>query len=148
LAVAPRRGAVTVEFAVVAPVFFLLVLGIIEFGHAFMITGILTDAARRACRVAIIEGTSTSQIQGAATDYLSNFNISGEAVQVTINDGNGNITEASGVPAYTELTVVVQVDATSVSWLPTGTQIYLPGFGTVPIGITGNLQGQFTMRRE
>ena len=45
-----RRGASTVEFAFVAPVFFVMVLGIFEIGRACMVTELLTEAARRACR--------------------------------------------------------------------------------------------------
>jgi Flp pilus assembly protein TadG len=137
-----------VEFALVGPILLLMILGIFEFGRAFMVTELLTDAARHGCRVAILEGASTAQIQNAATTYLQGFGISGEGVQVTINDGNGNITEAQNVPAYTELTVVVTIPATTTTWLPTGIQVYVPGMGSVAIGIPSTLQGQFTMRRE
>lgn len=143
-----RPGATAVEFAVVAPILFLLMFGIFEFGSALMVSEILTDAARRACRQAIIEGTTTATIKRTATDYLSGFGISGENVTVTINDGTGNVTEAQNVPAYSEMTVTVTISADSVTWMPTGVQIYIPGFGSVPIGIPGNLSGQFTLRRE
>src|SRR5947209_2332932 len=49
-----RPGATSVEFAVVAPILFLLMLAIFEFGRAFMVTGLLTDAARRGCRKGIV----------------------------------------------------------------------------------------------
>ena len=45
---AARRGVAAVEFAVVAPVFFLLVAGVIEFGRAMMVESILANAAQRA----------------------------------------------------------------------------------------------------
>ena len=41
-----RRGVATVEFAIVAPLFFLLVLGCIEFGRALMVQQMLTNASR------------------------------------------------------------------------------------------------------
>src|SRR5579871_4332571 len=72
-----RPGATAVEFAAVAPVFFLLVLGIIEVGRACMVTELLTEAARRACRQGVIEGTSSSSIQQTAVNYLSNVGIDG-----------------------------------------------------------------------
>jgi Flp pilus assembly protein TadG len=137
-----------VEFAIVAPILFVLVLGIFEFGRAFMVTELLTDGARHGCRKAILEGTSTQQITDEVTNYLSQFDISAENVQVVINDGAGNVTEASTVPAYTELTVIATIPATSATWLPTGVQVWVPGIGYIPIGITGTLSGQFTMRRE
>jgi len=39
-----RRGAALVEFAVIAPLFFLLVVGVIEFGRAMMVKQIITNA--------------------------------------------------------------------------------------------------------
>jgi Flp pilus assembly protein TadG len=137
-----------VEFALVAPILFLLILAIFEFGRAFMVTQLLTDAARRGCRLGIIEGTTTSQIKTAATSYLQSVGISGDSATVTINDGVGNIIEAQNVPANTEISVNVQVPFNSVTWLPTNMSIYIPAVGTVNLGPTGNLTGQFTLRRE
>ena len=145
----PRRGATAVEFAFMAPIFFILFLAIVEFGRAFMVTALLTDAARRGCRQGIVEGTSSSQITSTAVNYLQASGISGETVQVIINDGNGNIVEAQNVPAYTEITVLVQVPMSSVTWLPVaGMQIFYPMVGNIAVGPTGNLTGQATMRRE
>jgi Flp pilus assembly protein TadG len=44
------RGAVAVEFALVAPVLLLLLAGIVEFAHAFNIQISVTQAAREAAR--------------------------------------------------------------------------------------------------
>src|SRR4051794_25542631 len=49
-----RRGATAVEFAVVAPVMFALVLGIVEVGRAFMVQHLLTDVARDSARYAVV----------------------------------------------------------------------------------------------
>ena len=46
-----------VEMAVVAPLFFMLILGIIEFGRAFMVSEMMINASREAVRLAIIPGT-------------------------------------------------------------------------------------------
>ena len=43
-----RKGAAAVEFALVMPLFFMLILGIIEFGRAIMVEQIITNAAPRA----------------------------------------------------------------------------------------------------
>jgi Flp pilus assembly protein TadG len=143
-----RRAATVVEFAVVSPILFLLVLSILEYGGQLMVMELLTDAARRGCRQAILEGTTTQQIKDTAVNYLSGFGISGDSAQVIINDGSGNVVEAQNVAAYTELSVVVTVPTSSVSWLPSGVQVYVPGLGDLNIGASGTLQGQFTMRRE
>ncbi len=41
-----RRGAAAVEFAIVAPVFFLLVFGMIEYGRMVMVQQVITNASR------------------------------------------------------------------------------------------------------
>ncbi|MGE0761449.1 MAG: TadE/TadG family type IV pilus assembly protein, partial [Pirellulaceae bacterium] len=51
------------EFAIVAPLFFLLVAGIIEFGQAFRIQHMLSNACRRGCRAAVVENATSSQVQ-------------------------------------------------------------------------------------
>lgn len=146
----PRLGGTyAAEFAFVGPLWFLIILAIFEFGRCFMVTGMLTDAARRGCRAGIIEGTSTQTIKNTATNYLSSVGINGDTAQVTINDGSGNVTEAQNVPAYTEITVTVSVPFDTVTWLPVGMKVYVPLVGTVNAGPSGiTLQGQFTMRRE
>ena len=59
---APReRGAVAVEFALVAPVLLALVAGIVEFSHAYNLQISVTQAAREAAREMAIEDD-----QGAA----------------------------------------------------------------------------------
>ncbi len=131
----PRRGASLVEFAFVAPVFFLMVLGLIEIGRACMVTELLTEAARRACRAGVIEGTSSTSIQSAASDYLSSVGINGETANVYVNDQPAGSANVSAMPAYTEITVVVTVPIADVAWTP----IWF---------VPGSLSGQYTMRRE
>jgi Flp pilus assembly protein TadG len=130
-----RRGASLVEFAVAAPVFFVMVLGIVELGRACMVNELLTEAARRACRQGILEGTSSAAIKQAATDYLTTVGINGETAGVSVNDAPVDTVEAQNMPAYTEITVQVTVPASGVTWVPTWF-------------LSGNLSGQYTMRRE
>jgi Flp pilus assembly protein TadG len=130
-----RRGASLVEFAVVAPVFFLIVMGLIEFGRAFMVKELLTEAARRGCRQGVIEGTSSSTIQSAAVNFLSNVGISGASASVYINGAAAGSTNVSAMPVYTEITVVVTVPVSDVAWTPS-------------LFVTGSLSGQYTLRRE
>jgi Flp pilus assembly protein TadG len=133
----PRAGAspCLVEFAIVAPLFFMIVLGIFEIGRACMVTELLTEAARQACRKSVIEGTSGPAVQQAAIDYLTSVGINGETADVYVNGQPIGTTNLSTMPAYTEITVVVTVPANVVTWTPTWF-------------VTGNLSGQFTMRRE
>jgi Flp pilus assembly protein TadG len=130
------RSAVSiVEFAFVAPIFILMVLGIVEIGRACMVTELLTEAARRACRQGVLEGTSSTTIQSTATDFLTGVGISGESATVYVNDVPAGTTNVAAMPAYTEVTVVVTVPIANVTWTP----IWF---------VTGSLTGQYTMRRE
>jgi len=61
-----QRGTTTIEFAVVAAAFFLLVFGIIEIGRAFFYFNTLTEATRRGARVAVICPISDASISQAA----------------------------------------------------------------------------------
>ena len=88
-----RRGASLVEFAFVLPVFLLIVLGIIEFGRAMMISQLLTHAARESARASTLEGASNSSITDLAVSLLEDSgNISEQDVTVTITvtPGTGN----------------------------------------------------------
>jgi Flp pilus assembly protein TadG len=90
-----RRGAVTVEMALVLPIFTMLVFGIIEFGRGFMIMQLVTNAAREGCRRAIIDGSTNTDV----TSYIQSFmntsgNVPTSATTVTIT-----VTPAAGNPA-------------------------------------------------
>lgn len=53
-----ERGASLVEFAVIAPILFLLVFGLIEFGRYAAISSQITAASREAARFGIATGTA------------------------------------------------------------------------------------------
>ncbi|RFU19040.1 TadE/TadG family type IV pilus assembly protein [Geodermatophilus marinus] len=50
-----ERGASVVEFALIVPLLVVLVLGIVEFGHAFQVQGTLSSAAREGARVMALQ---------------------------------------------------------------------------------------------
>ena len=131
-----RRGASLVEFAFVAPVFFAMIIGIIEVGRGLMVQQLLTEAARRGARTAVIEGTTSAQIKSAVTDYLATVGVNGSTAGVSVNDAPVDTVEAQTMPAYTELTVSVSVPVSSCTWLPASWFL------------SGSISGQYTMRRE
>jgi Flp pilus assembly protein TadG len=125
-----RRGAAAVEFAIVAPVLFLLILGIIEFGRMVMVQQILTNASREGARRAILEHVTASEVETAVSDYLTNTSVSGATV--TVAPGS-----LSGLAFGDPVTVTVSVPFDQVSWVPA------PWF----LGGT-NFTGQSIMRAE
>jgi Flp pilus assembly protein TadG len=61
-----EKGAVAVEFALVLPIFLVLVLGIFEFGRAFNIQVSLSEAARESARYAAVHSSDAGFSEGAA----------------------------------------------------------------------------------
>jgi Flp pilus assembly protein TadG len=56
------RGQAMVEFALVIPVFILLMVGLFDFGRVIWVNDTLATAAREAVRFAIVHGGSDSQL--------------------------------------------------------------------------------------
>jgi len=139
-----RPGAVTVEFAILVPVLLLLVFAFIDFGRGIMVTHLLTNAARIGARAGVLQGTSTSQITTAVTTYLSANGIQGDSITVQVNDGS---TDASTAKSGDEITVIVSVPVSQVSWIPGGWAPNLNA-GTTGYLAGSTLTGQFTLRRE
>ena len=132
-----RGGAAVVEFAIVASIFFTLILAMVEFSRVLMVSELINEAARRACRVAILENTTSTQIKKAATDLLTSVGINGETVNISVNDAPIDTVDPQPMPAYTEMTVIVSVPVNSVSWV--AKSVWTGG---------QTLTGRFTMRRE
>jgi len=129
-----RKGATTVEFAVIAPVMFAFLLGIIEVGRALMVVYLLSDVARASARYAVVtEANKTStDIQTFATNRLSAYGITTvNTPQVYVNGSTSNDLSTATGPAQqsgsanygkftsgTKVTVQVQVNFSEVTWLP------------------------------
>lgn len=54
-------GQAMVEFALVVPIFLLLLFGIVEFARAWNIYEVLTDAAREGARNAVVDNPTVSE---------------------------------------------------------------------------------------
>jgi Flp pilus assembly protein TadG len=79
------RGQSLVEFALVLPVFLLLLIGVTEFGRAWMTRNILTGASREAVRIAAVQGNAATALS-RANNILSSAGISGASVNIA-DDG-------------------------------------------------------------
>jgi Flp pilus assembly protein TadG len=108
-----RLGAAAVEFAIVAPLFFLLVFGMVEFGRMVMIQQVITNASREGARKAVLDGASSSNVKSAVVTYMANGGVTIATSNVTINPTDPT-TAAAGSP----VTVTVSVPFNQVSWLP------------------------------
>ena len=61
-----RSGQALVEFALVVPIFMLLVMGVIEFGRAWNLQQTMTEAAREGARRAAVFDPTVTPIQAAS----------------------------------------------------------------------------------
>ena len=125
-----RRGAAVVEFALVAPIFILLVFGIIEFGRMVMVQQVITNASREGARLAVLDGSTTSAVNTTVNNYLTSSGITGTTITLSPDPPSS---ASFGDP----VTVTVTVPFSQVSWLPS--PMYL---GTTDLSATA------TMRRE
>jgi len=104
-----RRGAAATEFAIVAPVFFLMVIGFIEFGRALMVQQVLINASRVGARQASTTGATSADVQTSVQNYTSGVSVSGVTVTVSPNPATAT--------AGTAITVTTSVPFSSVSWM-------------------------------
>ncbi|SDP37734.1 Flp pilus assembly protein TadG [Arthrobacter sp. ok909] len=100
-----EKGAVAVEFALVLPIFLVLVLGIVEFSRAFNIQVSLSEAARETARYTAIHyadaSFSTATAQGVGVSA---------APSVALAPGNINISYSGGSACAAGDSVIVTVN--------------------------------------
>jgi Flp pilus assembly protein TadG len=100
----------TVELAVVTPLLLTMVMGIIEFGWAFMVHETMTNATREACRTAILQGVTTAEIQQRFATAMASTGLDATPV-ITYSDTdsppdsvNDTVTVTVTVP-YSDVTI-------------------------------------------
>src|SRR4029453_10695184 len=92
---AARRGTAAVEFAVVAPLLFLvIVLPTFEFSRGLMVAELATNAARSGCRVGILPGNSNSTIASAVDTSLTSQGVKGATTTIKVNGAAADVSAA------------------------------------------------------
>ncbi len=130
-----KRGAAVIEFALVLPVFILLIFGMIEFGRAVMVQQILVNASREGARQAVLDGSTVAEVANRVNTYLAAAVINGATTEYAVN---GTTVADPSIAGYGEaVTVRVSVPYDNVNWIP------------VPDYLGGTLLSASTvMRRE
>jgi Flp pilus assembly protein TadG len=119
------RGQSLVEFALVLPIFLLILAGIVDFGMGLFSSITLTNAAREGARLGIVNSNTTA-ITNRVRDVADGLDASSIAVTVTCQPASG--TGSCGTPAWQPGdSMVVRADYTyRMIWpLAFGTQIPL-----------------------
>jgi Flp pilus assembly protein TadG len=129
-----RRGALTVEVALIMPVFILFLFAIMEFGHFCLVSHTLHGAARRGALLGSYEGVTNAQVETKVKSIV-NAAINADQATILIKDASifdsGDLNAASidynGLPSVTLedaergdcFLVQVKVPYDNVSLLPT-----------------------------
>jgi Flp pilus assembly protein TadG len=122
---AKEKGAVAVEFALVLPIFLMLVFGIVEFGRAYNIQVSLSEAARETARYTAIH----SHDAGFSLDDARAVGISA-APSVALVPANIQIAYSGGSDCAAGESAVVTINMVTP---------YLTGFPALVPGMPANL---------
>ena len=121
-----RRGAAMVEMAVCFPVFMLILLGIIEFGRALMVSQMLTNAAREGCRSSVFEDATNSDVEALIDQVVTNtvgVTASDVTTVITVTDRLSGVEDTSATAVADAdprdlILVEITVPADAVSYTP------------------------------
>ena len=127
LAGAKRRGAAVAEFAIVAPILVMCLMGMIELSRGIMVKVMLSDAARKGCRTGIQRDKQSSDIVTDCINIMrdngfdsTKFNPNGiGSITITVTDPNGNsLADVLDAPSGTIVSVQVSIPVSSTTWVP------------------------------
>jgi Flp pilus assembly protein TadG len=66
-----ERGTALLETAITIPIILLISVGIFEFGRAYQVQQVLTNAVREGARMAVLEGVSDGDVKKVVEDYIA-----------------------------------------------------------------------------
>jgi len=133
-------GQSLVEFALVMPIVLLMLVGIMEFGRAWNVQQVITDAAREGARQAVLANSGVTQASVVATinAALARAAIDPTTAQITLSG------TAPGIAGATDSLLTVDVQ-TPYQFRFLGALINLANLGQNGYVV---LKTQFVMRHE
>jgi len=129
-----RRAAALVEFAIVLPLLLTVLFGIIEFGQLFKVRLSAQQAAREACRIAVLQSTQKPYNNASGPVMQKVQQIMTAAGVSSYSAGMVQITEDSTADPSVTITVTVPYE-----------DVKLTGFLHV---ISSDITGSCSMRKE
>lgn len=102
-----ENGQAMVEFALVLPIFLLILCGIIDFGWLFFNQLSLNNACREAARVAVVteEDDRLDTATEKVVEYMESLGYAEEEITVRVTTASGEVT----VKAETNMTILTPV---------------------------------------
>jgi len=140
-----EAGTTMAEMTIIAGVFFMMVIGIIEFGRLLYTHNALTDATRRGARYAIVHASTTDPLNPLPAACVPNVVVYGEANIDPVTCAPSGPPLISGLTAANVKVVWVGADLDNdPSTPPTAFGMNL-GTVTVSIGVDPATPYQFTL---
>lgn len=128
-------GGPLIEFTIMAPLFFMLLFGIVEWGSMFFLQNNMVNAAREGARTAAVQGGNMAAANAAACRWLSG---AGQTFTIQSTDGCNTVQD---------VTVQVSLSKASASLFNLFFAIDTKGnLSTSAWG--GNVGATVTMRKE
>lgn len=105
-----KRAASMVEFAIMFPILFLILMGVVEFGRVLSVSHAVSTAAREGARVAALPGSDNAAVTAAVANLLAGAGLAPDAVEFDPPD-------VSAAAPSQPVSVRVAINYESYGWL-------------------------------
>ena len=100
-----ERGQSLIETALTLPLLLLVSVSIFEFGRAYQMTQVLTNAAREGARVAVLPGSTSDQVKSRVVAYLTAGQVPKASTASVVLAPNVPISIGAGTASGSKVTV-------------------------------------------
>ena len=90
-------GQSLVELAIALPILLALIIGIFEFGRAWNVSQVLTNAAREGARVAVLATSDEDDVLAVIESYLADAALDPATAEITITGAEATTGEATNI---------------------------------------------------
>jgi Flp pilus assembly protein TadG len=100
-----ERGTALLETALTLPLILLVSVSIFEFGRAYQLEQVITNAAREGARVAVLPGSTSDEVQSRVVAYLNSGQVPDAASANVVLTQNVPISIGTGTANGSRVTV-------------------------------------------
>jgi Flp pilus assembly protein TadG len=100
-----EHGTALLETALTLPLILLVSVGIFEFGRAYQMQQVLTNAAREGARVAVLPGSTSDDVKNRVVAYLNSGQVPDAAKATVVLKPNTSISIGAGTASGSMVTV-------------------------------------------
>jgi Flp pilus assembly protein TadG len=100
-----ERGTALLETALTLPLILLVSVGIFEFGRAYQMEQVLTNAAREGARVAVLPGSTADDVKSRVVSYLNSGQVPNASTASVVVTPNVSIAIGAGTASGSKVTV-------------------------------------------